>query len=269
MKPIYLLTLFLTVALLAACQPADEPPPLPTRVVLDTETTPTAEIAEATEAAAETTPEAAALPVTETPQQPATETPAASPTPQPTAEPSLTFTPTTPPSITPNSTAAAQASATAAVLEAPRLSTLTPAPGGAPSTPQLMADLTITERQFQEEVDVRVASIDSIQRVRIDFTPDGIKAELTALGGAAFITGQVQIDVEVLNGFAVIALGDVQVNAPQPPETYLQIASGEFFGLIVDVFDTILNRRLGSGHDLQSLTITDNAILADLLVPLE
>lgn len=212
----------------AACQPAAEPPPLPTLVVLDeTPPTPTQESAPA---AVEAVAQASA---TFTPLPPTVEAP---PTP---------------------------------TLPIVRLSTVTPAPDEAAARPQAVADLVITESQFQAEVDRRVPSIDSIQRVRIDFTPQGITAELTALGGAAFITGNVQVDIQVQGGFAVITIGDITVNAPEPPETYVEVASREFFSLLIDVLDTLLNSRMGSQFNLQDLTLTDDSILVSLLVPVE
>ncbi len=261
MRRTRLFTALLLAALAAACQPAAEPPPLPTLAVLDAATappTPTPEGAPATattgaDAAAVTAEAAATVEATAPPpieQASPTLIPSATPPPLPTATP--------PPTET---------AAPSATLPAVRLATLTPAPGQPPTTPQALADLVITERQFQEEVDRRVASIDSIQDVRINFTPQGISAELTALGGTAFITGNVQVNVAVQGGFAVITIGDISVNAPEPPESYVLIASREFFSLLIDVLDTTLNSRLGSQFNLEELTLTDDALLVRLLVP--
>ncbi len=260
MKITRLFTALLLAALAAACQPADEPPPLPTLAVLEAASapppaTPEGAPATATEAEAETeaavTAEAAA-PLTPTEQASATLIPSATFTPPPLP------TETLPPVVT---------AAPSATLPVVRLMTLTPAPGQPAATQQALADLVITESQFQDEVDRRVASIDSIQSARINFTPQGISAELTALGGTAFITGEVQVNIAVQGGFAVITLGDITVNAPEPPETYVLIASREFFSLLIDALDTTLNSRLGSQFNLEELTLTDDAILVRLLVP--
>jgi hypothetical protein len=253
-----LFTALLLAALAAACQPAAEPPPLPTLVTLDDATAPPTPTPES--APASPTADANAVEVTAETAVPETATPQASAT----LIPSATFTPTTLPTETLPPVVTAPPSPT---LPAVRIVTLTPAPGQAPTTPQALADLVITERQFQEEVDRRIASIDSIQDARIDFTPQGISAELTALGGTAFITGNVQVNIQVQGGFAVITIGDISVNAPEPPEAYVLIASREFFSLLIDVLDTTLNSRLGSQFKLEDLTLTDDSILVRLLVP--
>lgn len=263
MRRTRLFTALLLAALAAACQPAVEPPPLPTLAVLDAATAPPTLTPEGAPATATTGADAdatAVAAVTAEADTPLTPTEQASATLIPSA--TLTFMP--PPSATPPPTETAAPSAT---LPTVRLVTLTPAPGQPPTTPQALADLVITERQFQEEVDRRVASIDSIQDVRINFTPQGISAELTALGGTAFITGNVQVNVAVQGGFAVITIGDISVNAPEPPESYVLIASREFFSLLIDVLDTTLNSRLGSEFNLEELTLTDDALLVRLLVP--
>ncbi len=252
-----LLAALLAAVLLAACQPQPEPPPLPTLAVLDetaAQPTPTQESAPAAEAAA----------ASDTPQAP----PAPSDTPTALASatliPSATFTP--PPPTAPPPTATLDLPPTP-TLPAVRISTVTPPPGGAVSTPLALADLVITERQFQNEIDRRVPSIDTIQRVRIDFTPQSINAELTALGGAAFVTGNVQLNIQIQGGFAVITIGDITVNAPEPPPTYIEVASREFFSLLIDALDTLLNSRLAGEFDLQELTLTDDTIEVRLLIP--
>jgi hypothetical protein len=170
--------------------------------------------------------------------------------------------------VTVEPTQAAIATGTAAVLEAPRFSTVTP--GGdtqANATPQIVADLTITEGQFQEEVNVQVASYPAIQRARVDFVPDGINVELTASGGEAFITGNVFVAIQVTGSFATISIGDITVNAPEPPDAYIETVTGDFFALMVNVLDTILTQRLGEEHNLENIVMTDAAMEITLLVP--
>lgn len=259
MRSTRLLAALLAAVLLAACQPQPEPPPLPTRAALDdaaAQPTPTQE--SAPDAA-----EAAAVP-SDTPQAP----PAASDTPTALASatliPSATFTPLPPTTPPPTATPDLPPTPT---LPAVRISTVTPPPGGAAATPLALADLVITERQFQDEIDRRVPSMDTIQRVRVDFTPQSINAELTALGGTAFVTGNVQLNIQVQGGFAVITIGDITVNAPEPPPTYIEVASREFFSLLIDALDTLLNSRLAGEFDIQEVTLTDDTIEVRLLIP--
>jgi hypothetical protein len=216
-----------------------------------------------------------------------TATPAPSDTPAPTATPTQTLTPTltltrtplptntlTPrPMQTPLATldpaqAAAQ-TATAAVMEAPRFATFTPAPDGSrpTGTPARLADVTITEAQFQREVDARIAGSSAISRAVIDFVPGAIQVELTASGGVALTTGLVTVSVQLTGDFATISISDIQMNAPEPPEAFIQAASGELFAALLDTLDSILTQRLGAQQKLRSIRVTDTAILVTLVVP--
>ncbi len=213
---------------------------------------------------------------TDTPAVP-TDTPPPTDTPFPTNTPTLTETPrptrtprpTQPPPPTIQPTLAAIGTATQAVLEAPRFSTFTPAPDGAvpTGTPRQLADVMITEAQFQEEVDLRVAALASIDRAIVDFVPGGIQVELTALGGEALTTGIVLVTVQLTGTFATISIGDIRMNAPEPPEAYVQVVSGDFFVMMLDSLDSILKQRLGPDQQLRAIAVTDSAIEVTLLVP--
>ena len=244
---------FLLLLILAACQPAaPESGDLPTLAALPTDA-PT---------------DVPTLPPTQTNTPAPTSTPAPSDT--PTRRP--TFTPIPPdtrvptqppPTATPN----VAMTQTRAVENAPRFSTLTPAPGGNGGGPQVLADVVITERQFHDEVNRRIEGLDSIQSARVDFVPEGIQVQLTALGGAAFTTGEVLVAFDVANGFVQISIGDIRMNAVEPPEEYLAVVGGEFFTMMVDTLDSLLDARLGDEHNLESLVITDSAMEISLLVP--
>jgi hypothetical protein len=202
------------------------------------------------------------------------DTPAPSRTPVPTRTPTLLPTetprPTQPPPPTSEPTLAAASSATAAVLEAPRFSTFTPAPPGSsppPGTPQQIADVVITEAQFQEEVNLKITTYESMQMARVDFVPGGINVDLTALGGEAFISGRVFVSITVSGGIAAISPTEITVNAPEPPEAYVVTVSGDFTLLMIDVMDTILRARLGPDQDLENIVMTDREMLITLLVP--
>lgn len=260
--------LLLVVLLLAACQPAADDGELPTLAVLSSPTP--IETAE---------PLPSDIPPTVTDDEAATPTSTLTPTLTRTRPPTATFTPrpasTATPTETPlpmNLTAQAAGTATARVVEAPRLSSPTPNPSGAVvagGTPQLVADLVITEGQFQEEVDLAVAGIESIQSAVIDFVPDGINVELTALGGQAFITGRVFVSIELVGGFIAVIPGEITVNALEPPEAYVEVVDGEFFSMMIDVLDKILTLRLGEEHDLENIVMTDTDMAVTLLVPEE
>ncbi|MAS32656.1 MAG: hypothetical protein CL610_01540 [Anaerolineaceae bacterium] len=241
------------VGLLAtACQPADQAPQeLPTLAVLPSLTVP---VAEATDTDAPT-----ALPATDTPASTVVSTRAATPTVE-IAEPTETAipSPTRPP-------------VTIEIREEIRFATLTPVPAGqnapARTTPMVMADAVITEPEFQAALNDVLADVDSIQLATIDFVPEGIDVELTALGGAAYMSGNVQVLIDVVGSFASISIGDVTVNAAEPPDAYLETVNGDFFAALIEAFDALLTERVGEGHDLENILLNDEAMQVFLLVP--
>lgn len=242
--------------LAAACAPA-EPPELPTLAVLPTATP------EATPTATPTLTHTPAPTLTPSVTPTLTRTPTPTDTPPPTRTP--TFTPT--PSVTIPPATANAATATEAALRIPRFATFTPGPGAPPpGTPALLADVVITERQFQEVVNARLPAIPSIAGAILDFVPGGINVELTAQGGAALTTGRVFVSVQLTGEFATIAIGSIQVNAPEPPEAYLEVVNGAFFVMMVETLDAILKERLGPDQKLRDIRVTDAAIEATLLV---
>jgi hypothetical protein len=183
----------------------------------------------------------------------------------PTDVPQPTNTPRRTATIDP--TQAAAVALTAAVDQAPRIITLTPNANAVAGPPQVMVDVVITERQFQEVVDRAIADLPNIQQAYVDFQTDGIYVELTALGGQAFIAGRVQLTLDLSGGFVAISIGEVSTNAAEPPEGYLLVVNGEFFSMMLSVFDEILNERVGPENDLENMIITDEALQVFLLIP--
>ncbi len=231
---------------LTACQPAaQDTDDLPTLVVLPSATP---------------TEEPTNIPtITTTPLPTDTRTPRPTTTPIPpdTAVPTqapLTFTPDS------------AATSTAVIQNAPRIVTLTPG-GNAPSTPQALADVIITQSQFQQALNTRLQGVDSIQTAVIRFVPEGIQVQLTALGGQAFTTGEVLIAFDLAEDFVQISIGEIRVNAVEPPPEYVEVIGGTLFPLVVETFDAILTERLGEEHNLQSLVFNGNQLEIMLLVP--
>lgn len=98
----------------------------------------------------------------------------------------------------------------------------------------------------------------------------GIQVDLTASGGLALISGQVLVLVEPFGTDAVqITIGEITVNAPEPPPEFLETVNGEFFILMLNALDTILKQRLSPEQNLKSMTVTDDVIEVVLLVPEE
>jgi hypothetical protein len=235
----------------AACQSTgDETVEIPTEFVLPTAT--------ATYTATVTPSVTPTATITHTP----TNTPTATDTPTETATPTITV----------NPTLVAIGSATAAAQEAPRYITFTPPPPGStpiPGTPQRLADVVITERQFQEEVDGKTANMPSVSRAVADFTPEGILISLTAMGDdGAFTTGDLLIRVSVTDGIAAFQ-GELIIpeDAPEPSESHILFVTNDFFLAMVEALDGILEQRLGDTHNLETLDVTNDTIDIMLLVP--
>jgi hypothetical protein len=250
--------------LLAACQQATPTPELPTLAVLPSATPTQSPSATHTPTFTPTLPNTATV----------TLTPTDTPTPSDTPEPTRTLRPSLTPRATIEPTLAAIGTATEKALEAPRFSTLTPNPPDSsqptllPGTPQIAADVVITEAQFQKRVNEKIQNIPSIQSAVVDFVPGSIKVQLTALGGEAYLTGSVFVVIQLNEaGFATISIGDILVNAPEPPPGYVQTVSTDFFPMMVGVLDDILKDRLGPEQKLKNIIVTNDTIEATLLVP--
>jgi hypothetical protein len=240
---------------IAACQPTADIT-LPTQASLPSLTPGEASPEATAQMVADTdTPEPSATPVpatlapTETTEETDATVEAEAPTATPTSIPAVTI----------------------EMREEVRFATLTPAPQGdnqpIRTTPVVMADVVITQGDFQRAMDAALVDNETIQGAEIDFVSGGIDVELTALGGVAYITGRVKVQIQMSGSFASITIGDVQVNAAEPPEAYLEVVNGEFFGLLIQVFDALLTERVGEGHDLENILLNDQAMQVFLLVP--
>jgi len=248
--------------LLAACQPAENPnQDLPTLAVLPSEAATEAPELTSTTApdnVVEASPTQDALPAFVLTETPAFTAPTMTRTPRP-----VTATHTVEPTI------AAIGTATQAVVEAPRFSTFTPAPNGSAvqGAVQQFADVMITEPQFQEEVDVKRLAYPDIERAIINFVADGIDVQLTAFDGTTSISGNVLVSILLTGDYATITISSITTGDTPPPQGYIDLATGDFFRLMVESLDSILKQRLGPEQNLQTIVVTDSVMLISLLVP--
>jgi hypothetical protein len=271
------------VLVIAGCAPS-EPEALPTVAMLPTETfTP---VASATPELSATPTPTATNTFTATPIPTFTDNPTLTPsnTPTQTFTPTQTNTPTNTPTPLPptaNPTAFAIASATAIVIERPVFATFTPAPIGevarptSTGTPQIIADVIISEAQFQEEVTRLLTGKTDVADAEIDFTPQGVNVTLTALGGQAFTTGSFfvyfQMSEQGFDNFVVASADSsdlfVMNGGGLPSEAFVNSAYGTVVPAVFEAFNFILNQRLGEGkHDLDNLVIDDSQMYISLLV---
>lgn len=246
--------ILITMLVVAACQQAPDERQLPTLAVLPS-LTPTDDIAASPTIADSPTPAPAATLEASATAIPTTATllPIDEPSPLPQATAIL---PTLPPAGEPGEV---------------RLSTLTPVPPGdnAPlrTTPQVMADLVIAEREFQIALNAALESLAEIQSADINFVAEGIDVTLTALGGQAFITGNVVIAINVSGTFATFSLASIEVNAQEAPEAYEEVVASKLFPAVIETLDTMLTERLGAGHDLENIIMAAGEMRVFLLIP--
>jgi hypothetical protein len=262
----------LIAALLAGCGGGDDRPDIPTLAALG--------------GTAEITPEATPFAISLTLETTAEETVIVSLTEEVTATSQITAeitveaaatadsTPTPRPTRTISPTPANIASVTAAFVEAPVFSTLTPAPGDAgrlqTATPQIAADVIITEAQFLEELRVQIADYPNIESVTVAFEGGelpGVRVRMDAYGGQAITSGEVFVNFQLTGDFVTIAVTAISTGSGQPPQPYIEIATGDLYFAVIAAFDAILTQRLGEDHNLESITITEDAMLIMLLIP--
>src|SRR5262249_40773294 len=105
------------------------------------------------------------------------------------------------------------------------------------------------------------------QEVTVSFAPEGLRTQVTALGGQDYVTGQVFVSIDVSNGLAAFTPTEITVNAAEPPERYLTTVDSDFVPLIVEALDSILKARLGPNQDLDNIVMSGDNMLITLLVP--
>lgn len=178
-----------------------------------------------------------------------------------------TDTPTATPTVEP--TQAAISTATEAALEAPVYATFTAAPAGTlppANNFNQVADVLINEQQFQEELDAALVSKPDIQSAMVDFVPGAIIVKMTTSGGIP-ITGTVTIPVTLQNDLASITISDITTNPMPAPQSYIELATGDLFVLMVNTLDKIVKARIGADQKLKSIAVTDTSINVTMLVP--
>ena len=266
----FTIPLLALILVLAACQPSATPTEtLPTIAVLSGSAT-----VEATEAAAATEAQTAEITTEATAESTveATESISTGGLPTDTPQPTNTVTVTPRPVTATNTvepTQAAIGTATQAVLEAPRYATFTAAPlGTLPPTNNLkqVADVVINEQQFQEEVNLKLLTSPSIQSAVVDFVPGAIKVQMTT-SGATPISGTVTIPVTLVNDLASITISDITSDQQPLPQSYIDVATGDLFSLMLNTLDKIVKTRIGPQQKLKSMAVTDTAIEVVMLVP--
>lgn len=260
---------FLLIALLlltvTACQPAAEDPDVPTLAVLPTldEGADTPAATDDSAATAEST-----VAVTEVAAAVTEAATVRALPPTVTAAPTVTRTPTASPSPTFDFTREAARTLTAVVAETPRFATFTPNPDGSQaSAGEQLADVVITEFQFQREIDLRSQDVDAIQSAVIDFIEDGIVVELTVQGEDALISGTVELAVATVANAAQISVSDVITNALIVPDEFEEAIANDLFPMIAEVLDGLLTERLGEDNDLEAIVVTEDVMELVLVVP--
>jgi hypothetical protein len=178
-----------------------------------------------------------------------------------------TDTPTAAPTVEP--TQAAISTATEKALELPVYATFTAAPAGTlppASNFNQVADVLINEKQFQEEINAALPSKPGIQSAVVDFVPGAIVVKMTTSRFTP-ITGTVTIPVTLQNDLASITISDITTDPMPAPQSYIDLATGDLFVLMVNTLDKIVKARIGADQKLKSIAVTDTSINVTMLVP--
>lgn len=270
MKKFWLLIALL--GLVSACQPTT-PEALPTLIPTQTAT-----------ATVTLTPTETQTPLpTVTPTSTATVTATLTPTLTNTPTPTATATRIIPTQPAQDPTRQAVASATAFILEQPTLATFTPAPAGSNArptstgTPQVIADVIITDAQFTEEANRILAEKGSRNTVSIALLPDGAHVTLNARTQEAITSGTFTVYFTLvangLNNFVTVQADSSDqfrmVGGLPSSDAFVEIAYSEALPAVFEAFDSLLNTRLGVGkHDLDGLLFQEGLMAVSLLVPI-
>jgi hypothetical protein len=264
MRRLFILVMIAGVVLVACQADPSEEPALPTLAVLPSATTVPTETASPTVTESPTPADTETPRPTRTPSHTPTNTPTETPIPADTATPEPTY----------DLTRAFVETATSAVEEAPSFATFTPAASDvirlSTGTPQMVADLVINERQFQEEITRLVELRDDVESVEIDFIEEaGIAFNITAKSSeGALSTGILFIVIETTDGFARIEGLPLVEEGEVLSQEFVVLITGPFLiEVIVPAIDDILEQRLGDSHNLESIVMTDTEMLVSLLVP--
>lgn len=259
-----LILALMTMGLLTACQTASDESELPTLAALPSETATLTETPSPTVTESPTVEPTNTSQPSFTPSNTPTDTPTHTPIPPDTATPVPTY----------NVTRAFVETSTAAFEEAPVYATFTPATSGtiriATGTPQMVADLVINERQFQEEITRLVEERDDVESAEVDFIEEtGMAFTIIAKGSAgASSTGVLFVIVESNDGLLEIYGQPLAQEGQVLSQDFIALISGPFLvEVVVSSLDDILTQRLGGIHNLESVVITDTEMQVSLLVP--
>lgn len=260
-----LILVLITMGVLAACQTAsEEEGELPTLAALPSATETLTEIPSPTLTESPTVQPTNTPQPSRTPSNTPTDTPTQTPIPEDSATPEPTY----------NVTRAFNETSTAAVEEAPVYATFTPATSGtiriSTGTPQMVADLIVNERQFQEEITRLVELRDDVESAEVDFIEEaGIAFIITAKGeDGSLSSGVLFVVVESVDGLLEIYGQPLAEEGQVLSQDFIALISGPFLvEVVVASLDDILTQRLGDVHNLESVVMTDTQMLVSLLVP--
>ena len=87
------------------------------------------------------------------------------------------------------------------------------------------------------------------------------------MGGQAFITGNVVIEINVSGTFATFTIANIEVNAQEAPAAYEEVVASKLFPAVIETLDALLTGRLGAGHDLENIIMTAGEMRVFLLIP--
>ena len=104
-----------------------------------------------------------------------------------------------------------------------------------------------------------------IQQIRFalaDFVPGSINMTVQVADGTV---GIVLISVEEADGYAVFQIDSMAVDGGAAPASYVDVINEELMDLLVGSLDALIEQKVGAGHDLVGITVTDTGIVVEVV----
>lgn len=120
----------------------------------------------------------------------------------------------------------------------------------------------ITERELYARMQAEMASNPAIQEITFalaDFVPGAIHINVGTQNGDV---GTVATSIGSDNGLTLVTIESITLDGAPAPDDYAAIIHRELMPLLVNTFNTLLDEKMGTGLDLDTMRVTDESIEA-------
>jgi hypothetical protein len=134
-------------------------------------------------------------------------------------------------------------------------------------SPWLAASGLITEQELFAQMQTEIAAHPEWDTgfALVDLVPGGMNLVIEARDGTAIDVIITVIDDS--SGVVALQITDITVRDVDEPEGYIEIINLELMPLLVSSLDALFTQKVGVGHNLTSMTVSDTAIDAFFASP--